>query len=619
MKSEPPRTPMRVKLTTVIRPGATRETGEAPGSGSRLLLHPWLPLWLALLAAVLALPSLGVGLLFDDYHHKLLMQHSNSPLRLLSSPWDMFRLLSGDTRQTAALIDYGMLPWWADVGIKGAFWRPIASATHWLDYTLWPDTPALMHAQSIAWYALLVGVVAFLYRRIMGVCVAAGLAGLLYAMDCTHATPIIFLANRNALIAATLGVLCLAAHERWRREGSRVGALAAPMLLVLGLLAKEEAIATCGYLAAFVLCLDDAPWRRRIASLVPYALVVIFWRIAWLRLGYGVAGLGLYVDPLREPVRFAHALVERVPLLLLSQLSTIPADLSMLTGHRGLQALIAVVILGGVAAVAWPTLRSQRSARFWLVGMVLSLVPASTTFPSDRMLLFAGIGAMGLIAQLLVAAFSCVLPGGRLRRAAARGLVWVLIILHIVVAPIALFARTSPIGPRLAESLYIRHPLDRTVETQDLVIVNPPAALGFLAATPFIWASEQAPMPRHLRVLTSSCFYPVLLRRTDERTLLVRPRVGFLASEPDRLFNGSGHVFSVGQQLHFTGMDVRITAVGPDRRPIEAAFQFAVPLDDQSLRWLQWGRGGYQPFTPPPVGGSVTLQAGWRDMLASPR
>lgn len=565
---------------------------------------------------MLTLPSLGAGLLFDDYHHKLLMQNSDSPLRLLSAPWDMFRIIEGDPRRNAELMDYGILAWWADVNIKGAFWRPIASLTHWLDYLLWPGTPALMHAQSIVWYALLVAAAALFYRRFGGLGVSAGLAALLYAVAGAHATPVGFLANRNALIAALFGVLCLMTHERWRRANWRPGVVIAPLLLALGLLAKEEAIATCAYLAAFTVFLDHATWRRRIASLFPYAAVVIIWRVAWLHLGYGVSSLGLYIDPLREPLRFAFALVGRAPILLLSGISTIPAELNMLFqgAQRVWLSVFAWLILAGIALIGLSAIGARRTTKFWLAGMLLSLLPAATTFPSDRMLLFAGLGAMALISEFLVTAFSSALPGGYIQRTTALGLAWVFVLLHVAVAPIALAIRSAaPMGARsFVESLYINHPLDPTVERQDLVIVNPPSAFAMMAPL-FIWASEKAPMPRHFRVLCSSNFHSVEVQRTGERTLVVWPETGFLASDMDRLFSGEGRVFTAGQQVRLTGLDIEITSVTSAGRPTGVAFRFAAPLEDQSFRWMQWHRGEFVAFVPPPVGTSVTLSTTWRD------
>jgi hypothetical protein len=586
----------------------------------RVLTHPRLPLRLALLAALLALPSLGAGLLVDDYNHKLLVQHPESPEGLGSAPWDMFRWFDGNPQQIGALVDLGVLPWWTQVnlkGLKGAFWRPIASITHWFDYRFWPQTPALMHAQSIAWYALLVAVCAIFYRRTMGFGVAAGLAALLYGIDSVHATPIVFLANRNALIAGVFGVLCLMAHERWRRAGWHAGAVMGPLVLALALLAKEEAIATCAYLAAFAAFLDDAPWRRRVASLVPYGLVVIVWRAAWLHLGYGVAHISFYIDPLQEPVRFAVALVRRSPMLLLSQLTSVPAELSFIPqgAQRVWLVLAAWLILAGIGVLVRPMVRLQRVAKFWLTGMLLSLVPASTVWPSDRMLLFIGLGAMGLIAELVVAVFSRAWPAGRVGRTAAYALAGVLLVVHVAVAPLALAGRTAVlmvVRPYL-ESFYLHEPLDRAIEREDLVLVNPPSGFATLIP-PFIWASEGAPMPRHMRVLCSSNLFPVEVERTDERTLVVRPATGYLATELD----GPQCVFTVGQHVHLTGMDAEITAVTPDGRPLDVAFRFAVPLEDDSLRWMQWSRGEFQRFTPPPVGKSIILPANWRDAFSSP-
>jgi hypothetical protein len=182
-----------------------------------LLTHRYFPVAVAILAVILALPSLNAGLFVDDYHHKLLMDGSDSPIRLLKSPLDMFCFFDGDPQRTAELIDYGF-PWWTYKGIKGAFWRPLASITHWLDYILWPDTPALMHAQNILWYGALIIAVTFLYRRFITATWVVSLAALLYAIDDAHGMPVGFIANRNAVMATFFGILTIIAHDKWRRE-----------------------------------------------------------------------------------------------------------------------------------------------------------------------------------------------------------------------------------------------------------------------------------------------------------------------------------------------------------------------------------------------------------------
>ncbi len=602
---------MAVHTRELRQPGRLRSFVRA------VLTHRRLWLVAAVLAAVLTLPSLRVGLIFDDYHAKLLMEDSHSPARVLKSPLDMFRLLSGDPRQNVALRDYGFLPWWADEHIKGALWRPIASLTHWADYLLWPDMPALMHAQSILWYALLAAAAALLYRRLMGPTLAAGLAGLLYAADHVHSVPAGFLANRNVLLAGLFGVLCLLAHLRWRQDGWRPGQALAPALLAVSLLAKEEGIATCAYLMAFALVLDEGSWRVRLRTILPYIAVVAAWRACWWYQGYGVSVGGLYVDPLTEPLRYLGTLLHNAPILLLGQMGFPPADVSMiLEGSTDRWFCIGAWLFGLLlAVVCWPLLRHDRVARFWAIGMVLALLPASTAIPSDRMLLFVGLGGIALVAQFLVWWFAA--DGRSYRwawRASAAGLAGLFILFHMVVSPVDLLLRSAaPVGPkRFLERLYLPNPLDPSIERQDLVIVNPPAAF-FLMASPLTWAAQSEPMPAHLRILCSSLFRPVDIHRPDERTLMVRPRIGYLFWKADRFWRSNERPIRLGYRVHLPGMTATVTAMEADGRPAEASFIFEVPLEDESLRWLQWKAGQFVPFTPPAVGHSATLTASWRD------
>ena len=78
----------------------------------------------------------------------------------------------------------------------------------------------------------------------------------------------------------------------------------------------------------------------------------------------------------------------------------------------------------------------------------------------------------------------------------------------------------------------------------------------------------------------------------------------------DALVRGPDQPLTRGQQIELDGMTVKITEIGAEQRPTEAVFRFDVPLEDGSLRWLQWRDGRYEPFIPPPVGQSVTLPGG---------
>jgi len=508
----------------------------------------------------------------------------------------MFSFFSDDPAHTTEIMDHGFFPWWTYKDIKGAFWRPLASITHWLDYILWPDTPLLMHVQSVLWYGALAAAVAFLYRRFISVAWVAGLAALLYAIDDAHGTPVDFLANRNAVMATLFGVLTLIIHDKWRRGNLRIGLFVGPTLLAASLLSAEAGIATCAYLFAYAAFIDRGTLRRRFAAMIPYVVVVVIWRVIWTYLGYGVENMGAYIDPLSEPLSYIGAVKNRAPFLLLGQLALPPSDITMIFPlYTTLVWRIALIFLLILIVALIPLLLRQRSARFWAMGMILSVLPICATFPSDRLLTFVGIGAMGLVAQFIYFVFGKTEERKKFIfwRIPALVLAGIFILIHLIIAPLMLPVRAAyPMIPKkFADKLMLTEGLDESVKDQDLIIVNPPITFLMLQS-PMMWECNNQPMPRHLRILTSSLFQPVEIYCPDAKTLVVRP------------------AFSVGDRVELTGMTVEIREVRNDGQVSEAAFIFSTVLEDPSLRWLQHKDGAFVPFTLPAVGQKVILPGG---------
>jgi len=549
----------------------------------------------------------------DDYHHKLLMM--DSPIKLLNSPVDMFKFFDGDPAHTTEIMDVGFFPWWTYKHIKGSFWRPLASITHWLDYIFWPEMPILMHVQSILWYAALAIAITFFYRRFISITWVAGLAALLYVIDDAHGMPVGFLANRNAVMATLFGVLTLIIHDKWRRENLSIGLFVGPVLLVVSLLSAEAGLATCAYLFAYTVFIDRGTLRQRFGALIPYVSVVVIWRILWTYLGYGVEHMGAYIDPLSEPLKYIAAVKNRAPFLLLSQWALPPADIALMI-HPKYSRLIwrfALVFLVILIVVLIPLLWRQRNTRFWATGMILSVLPICATFHSDRLLTFVGIGAMGLIAQFIHFVFAKTeeKPKLVLWRIPALGLAGIFILVHLIIAPLALPVRAANtmIPKKYLDKLMITDGLDESVKNQDLIIVNPPIVFLMLQS-PMMWECNNQPIPRHIRNLTSSLFQPVEVYRPDAKTLVLRPAYGFYTYVLDSLFRNEDHPFSVGDRVELTGMTVEILQMTSYGNVAEAAFIFSVALEDPSLRWLQHKDGAFIPFTPPAIGQKVALPGG---------
>ena len=145
--------------------------------------------------SLVMLPALKTGLVADDLMQRSVeLRPSQLPARMheTGNPADsgslstvLFDLfgLNRNPQSMALMKNYGTLPWWTPDDLKLSLCRPVAAFTHWLDYRLFPDSPALMHAHNIAWFAVVVFLLTIVYRKLMGAGWAAGLAALLFLLD----------------------------------------------------------------------------------------------------------------------------------------------------------------------------------------------------------------------------------------------------------------------------------------------------------------------------------------------------------------------------------------------------------------------------------------------------
>ena len=602
--------------------------GPSPTAG-RQKLPAWLgllaqsrpfPAIVAALAVVLALPALGAGWIMDDYYHRTVMSPVSPFRELLGPPAEMFRFFRGDPARTGRIMDIGVFPWWTDPTLKAEFLQALTVLTHRVDYALWPESPVLMHAQSLFWLGMAVAAVAVFYRRMLGPTWVAAVAALLYAVDDARGPAVGFIANRNVLIAATFGVWALICHDHWRRGGSRLAALLAPFLLAAALFSKEEGIGTCAYLGAYGLFVDRGGRWLGCVALSPYFVVVFVWRAVRDYWGYGVQNMGLYVDPLTDPGPFMAALAARAPILMLGQWSPIPAESGVvLHPPYSIAFWIAAVAFAGLLIVVFaPLLKRDRLARFWAAGMVFATIPVCATLAMDRLLTFAGIGAFGLLAQYFAFVFGTSREGPSMRwwRMVAQGLAWFFVAVHVVWAPLALsFRAANPLGARWVERrLYVRTPLGPAIGQKTLVIVNAPSPVnaGYVAFQQFL---SGKPVPSHIRVLAPA-IPAVTIRRLDEYTLEIRPKRGYIDWLLDRVFRGERRPMALGEEVKLTGMTARVTDLTDDGRPAVATFRFDVPLESDSLVWLCFRGQGFEPFSLPAVGQETEIRFDFRAMLS---
>jgi hypothetical protein len=570
----------------------------------------WVPPAIILLALLLVSPCLSVKMVCDDYILLARVDPRAHVPGCTYAPLDLFALISGDPLQRAALMQEGVMAWWAAPDLRGSFWRPLSSLTHVVDFLARPRSALVAHAHSMLWFAALLAVVGGLYRR-FHVPWVAHLALLLYALDDAHGLLLSWIANRNALVAATFAFAALLAHDRARRDTWQPGTWLAPMLFGAALLSGEAALAVTGYLVAHALFIDQGPLVRRLSRLWPYAILASAWLAAYRALGYGARGLGLYDDPTDGLVRYLGVLVERLPVLLAAQLGFAPSDLWPHVPRTAQLAISGVTLatLVAVALVLGPVLRREPVCRFWAVGAVLSLPPMCATFPSDRLLAFAGVGAMAAIAMLMAEALQRDTPAvlGRGACVARRIVLPLLVLAHLVMAPLLLPFRalTMALLGGMIQDVDNSIPKGDSIREKTLVIVNSRADF-FVLYVPVQRAVLGVPRPRGMRILSSG-LAAVHVSRLDARTLRVRPAKGFLRAGGERLVRGLSRPFHAGDKVALPDVRVRVNEVTADGRPAEADFFFNVPLEDASLLWMQWRRDALSPYSPPAVGESHVL------------
>jgi hypothetical protein len=598
-----------------------------------VLGHRRVPLAVTIVAVLLCISSLQLGLQIDDYMLSLFFSDPPIDPEWSRSPARAFAFLDGDEERNLEHIKNGRIPWWSHPGIKAAFLRPVTGVTHWIDFRLWPDRPWLMHLHSLLWFAGAVFAASVLYRRLLLPAWTAGLAGLLFAVDNAHGLPAMWLANRNASIGVFFGLLALIAHDRWRRESWRPGAWVAPLALLLALLGGEIALAAGGYLFSYALFLDTGNRWRRIASLLPAAGIGLSWWVIYRALDFGAGGSSVYIDPGANPIGFVQVVIERAPILFFGQWA-LPSGLFVMLSERAADILwlVAVGLVVAIGLLVSPLLKRDRTARFFTLGMVLSLLPACAAFPDDRLLFFVGVGGMGLLSQFVAAVLQREpwLPPSPFQRLPFHVAFWALVVIHLVVAPLGLATTTLNLKTfgaffeRSAGSL----PSDPAVTEQTILIVNTPSV--FISTYgPLMQALDGHLVPNRTLVLGSS-IYPTTISRPGPNTLTIRPDGGFLASPGspapghettlgafhpgyfhqmlDTLYRDDTP-FRVGQRIELGDAIVEIVEVTNDRRPAEVSFHFDSELEDPSLRWLQWHQSIYIPFNPPPVGETVVLPA----------
>ena len=625
----------------------------------RFLARRYLPAILAIGAILVMLPALKTGLFMDDLVQRAVeLRPDQLPARLRDTGIpadsgslravlrDLFPGVATNPQSVAQTKKYGLLPWWSADDMKLGLWRPFSAFSHWLDYRLFPDSPVLMHAHSIAWFAAVVFLVTIVYRK-LGVVSgsrlasislhsatarqalappnwAAGLAALLFLLDTNLYFPVLFVANRGFVMSLFFGLLCLYQHHQWRSANSRSGCVLSALSLALALFANEGGASTLAFIFAYALVLESGSVGKRALSVLPAVLVVVLWRAIYKLGGFGLYHVGLYIDPATEPLAFAPVVFPRAIAMLGAQFTGVAPDFLMAMKPSAYPTVIEFYGLAAAAAlmVFVPCVCRDKIAAFWLAVTLLAVIPAATVAPLSKNLGFVAVGAFGLMARFIAALVAR--PNGLPDRLAYRIPAWVAcIVLLIMHVPVAIAGRILTVHTLNTAPKGIRNfvKVDRSpdIEDKNVVVVNAPSAF-MLAYSPFYRAYYGEPLPRTMRTLAPGCT-GLEVRRTDDKTLVIQSagqnifacddvgsiHAAYLLNIGNVVIGGP--VAKKGDRHELGGLTVEVLESDADDVASTVSFRFDTPLESPDFHWLwwDWRTLSYKPFTLPSVGQSVTL------------
>jgi hypothetical protein len=543
---------------------------------------PWLIFGVTLL---FTLPTLAIGFFLDD--HALRASLRGTWPGATMPAWDLYRFIGGDAAQNRAAMAVGGMPWWSAPELRLHLVRPLSSLLFSADYRIFGDWAVGYHVHTLAWYVALLAAVGRLFTLLFSRATAS-LALLIFAWSPAHFHPYAWVSSRHLLVAALPVVLGLTALVRKARFGN----IACAVGLALGLLGSEAALSLLGFLVGYA-ALGTGDRRARVLATLPSFGVALIYLLLYRAMGGGAAQSDAYVDPLHAPLDFSLRALSLLPMLLGNALLSIPADMSMVASPW---LLVAIGILAAFAA--WrvalrlvPSLApDERQHLPWLVlGAVVALIPTLAGFPGARVLLLPNLGFAPLLAILI--------QRGTTERGLARAFGYVLLVVHVLLAPLVILGNTAR-----------TYDLARTVEgiARDAEIgPNRPRAFVVGVSDPLVTmyagAALAADSPERLRcwsVLSASKQAHRLERRGSHELLLIAERMPMVQGPFETLYRARSVPFRVGDTSISCGATFTVMAV-EGGSPTSVSIRFDRPLEDPSIRILVWTGKRLSALTPP--------------------
>lgn len=308
---------------------------------------------------------------------------------------------------------------WAFTGGYAANWHPLTWLSHMLDYRLFRLHPAGHHLHNVLLHLLNSILLFLVMRKITGEERASAFVAAVFALHPLHVESVAWVSERKDVLSALFWILTMGAYARYTQQPGVGRYLLMLLLFVLGLLSKPMLVT----LPFVLLLLDYWPLRRlsspdkpaglSFAHLLLEKVPLFLLSIGSSIITYSVqqeAGAVSTFDRLPLGVRLENAVVSYLQYL---GKTFWPADLAVFYPHPGETLSMTAVVLAGLVLGGMTTfvvLRIKRSPYlavgwFWYLGTlvpVLGIVQVGAQAMADRYTYLPMIGLTIMLGWLAI-------------------------------------------------------------------------------------------------------------------------------------------------------------------------------------------------------------------------
>jgi len=547
---------------------------------------------LFLLVIILYSPALGGGFLVDDYYWLTVLERQ--PERF----WDDLNLLDeargpADVQQ---LKKQAYVPWWTSPDFKIAYFRPLPSWLHALDYRIWGAWAPGHHLTNVLLYALTSVLVLAWFRQISPTPGSAFLGAVLFAVAENHLLRVYYVSSRNELLVLLLIVACLSAHIAARQRQSVGFLVLSTLCYVMALFSKESAIGLPGLLFLYdrwvYLPQDFRTQIRRFGWHYAVLAAITLGYLAFYRVGaYGAKSLFFYSPSADGLTTYLFYAAPSVTLYLFNYAYGIPLwiQAEQLLEHP---LLLALGIIGVFALAILVVLHLRRSP--WLpifaLWLLLTLPLFASSHPSERVLYQLSPGASWLAAMTILAAWKAGRFRWLQRSGAALLVVGTLLVPLVVNRPF--FRGMEVLQDTFSEQTLAAKDLASDPEIEEVVFLTLPHPWLAIWMNYYLQWTDR-PTVRY-DVLTTLDGARITV--VDEHTLLLEADGGGFFRHPvERLFR-TETTFSVGEEFQGAGFNARIERL--ENGVVRAIrFTFPTPLTDPRRAFIAFDGTQYRRFS----------------------